>query len=77
MLSTKGIVSLISIRQAAPIVLVAAMSHSFPSWRYQRLSLVGQLAFLDSADIDIAAVEEGHQFSDFAVSFVRVPLHQS
>ena len=42
-------------------------THSFPSWRFQRLSLVGQLGFLDSGNVDIVAVEESQQFSDFSV----------
>ena len=53
MLSTKGMVSLIGI----------SMSHSCPSWRFQRLSLVDQLCFLDSGNVDIVAVEEIQQFS--------------
>ena len=67
MLSTKGIVSLIGIN-------TAVKSHSCPSWRFQRLSLVGQLGFLDSG---IVAVEESQLFSDFSADSVHVPLHQS
>ena len=42
-----------------------------------RLSLVGQLGFLDSGNVDIVAEEESQQFSDFSADSVRVPLHQS
>ena len=56
---------------------MAVKSHSSPSWRFKRLSLVGQLGFLDSGNVDIVAVEECHQFSDFSADSVRVPLHQS
>ena len=44
---------------------MAVKSHSYPSWRYRRLRLVGQLGFLDSGNVDIVAVEESQQFSDF------------
>ena len=37
---------------------MAVKSHSCPSWRFKRLSIVGQLCFLDSANVDIVAVEE-------------------
>ena len=40
-------------------------SHRCPSWRFKRLSLVGQLGFLDGGNVDIAAVEESQQLSDF------------
>ena len=44
-------------------------SHSYPSWRFQRLSLVGQLGFLDSDNVDIFAVEK-------VSSSVTLPLVQ-
>ena len=44
---------------------MAVKSCSCPSWRFLRLSLVGQLRFLDSSNVDIVAVEESQQFSDF------------
>ena len=58
-------------------MLVAVKSHSCPSWRFQRLSSVGQLGFFDSGNADIVSVEESQQFSDFATDYDRVPLHQS
>ena len=45
---------------------MAVKSHSCPSWRFKRLSLVGQLGFLNSGNVDIVAVEESQQFSDFS-----------
>ena len=72
MLSAKGIVSLISIS-----ILVAVMSHSYPSWRFRRLRCVGQLGFLVSGNVDIVAVEERQQFSDFYADIFCVPLHQT
>ena len=39
------------------------------------LSLVGQLGFMDSGNVDIIAVEESQQFSDIFADCV--PLHQS
>ena len=56
---------------------MAVKSHSCPPWRTKRLSLVGQLGFLDSGNVDIVDVEECQQFSQFSADFVRVPLHQS
>ena len=52
-------------------------SHSCPSWRFRLLRLVGQLAFLDSGNVVIVAVEESQQFSDFSADSVRVPLYQT
>ena len=46
-------------------------------YRFCRLILVGQLGFLDSGNVDIVAVEESQQFSDFSANSVCVPLHQS
>ena len=63
--------------QAADFVLMAVKLHSCPSWRLQRLSLVGQFGILDSGNDDIVAVEESHQFSYFYTDSVSVPLHQS
>ena len=60
---------------AAAFVLVAVNSHSCPSWRFQRLSLVGQLGFFDRGNVDIVVVEESQQFIDFSADSVRVPLH--
>ena len=56
---------------------MAVKSHSCLSWHFQWLSLVGQLGYLDSGNVDIVAVEESHQFSDFSADSVRSPLHQS
>ena len=56
---------------------MAVMSHSCSSWRFQRLSFVGQLGFLDSGNVNIVVVEEIQQFSGFSADSVRVPLHQS
>ena len=56
---------------------MAVKSHSCPSWRFKRLRLVGQLGFLDSDNVDIVAVEESQQLSDFSADSVRVPLHQT
>ena len=58
-------------------MLLAIKLHSCPSWRIPRLSLVGQLGFLDSDNVDIVAVEESQQFSDFSADSVRVQLQQS
>ena len=52
-------------------------SHSCLSWRFQRISLVGQLGFLDSGSVGIVAAEESQQFSDFVADSVHAPLHQS
>ena len=73
MLSTKGIVSLISISRPPPLFLWR--SSRTPSCRFNRLKLDDQLGFLDSGNVDIVAVEESHQFSDFSADSVRVPLH--
>ena len=51
-------------------VLVTVKLHSDPSWRFQRLSLVGQRGFLDSGNVDIVDVEESQQFSYFSVDSV-------
>ena len=59
----------------SPQFLVAVKSHSCQSWRYKRLSLVGQIGFLDSSNVDVAAVEESQQFSDSSAGSDRVPLH--
>ena len=56
---------------------MAVKSHSCPSWRFQRLSPVDQLGFMDSGNADIVAVEESQQFSNSAADSVRLPLHQS
>ena len=56
---------------------MAVKSHSCPSGRFQRLSLVGQIGFLDGGIVDIVAVEESQQLCDFSSDSVRVPLHQS
>ena len=56
---------------------MAVKSHSCTSWRFQQLGLVGQIGFLDIGNVDIVAVEESQQFSDFAADSVRDPLHQS
>ena len=53
---------------------MAVKCHSCPSWRFKRLSLVGQLGFLDSCNVDIVAVEESQQFNDFSADSVRVPV---
>ena len=45
-------------------------SHICPSWCFQRFSLVGLLGFLDSGNVDIVAVEESQQFSDFAADSI-------
>ena len=58
MLSTKGIVSLISISRPPPMFLWRP-SCSCPFGRLQRLCIVHQLGFLDSGNDDIVAVEEG------------------
>ena len=50
---------------------MAVKSHSCPSWHFQRLGL------LDSGNVDIVAVEESQQFSDFAADSARVLLRQS
>ena len=71
-LSTKGIVSLISISWPPPFFLVAVKSHRCPSWSFQRLSLVGQLGFMDSGNVDIVAVVESQQISDFSADSVRI-----
>ena len=52
-------------------------SHSCPSWNFKRLRLAGQLGFLDSGNVDIVAVEECQQFSDFPADSFRDPLHQT
>ena len=56
---------------------MAVKSHSCPSMCFQQLGLVGQLGFLDSGNVDIVAVEESQQSSDFSADSVRVQLHQS
>ena len=56
---------------------MAVKSHSCPSRRFQRLRLVGQLGLLDSGNVDIVAVEESLQFSDFSSDSDRLPLHES
>ena len=56
---------------------MAVKLHICPSWRFQQLSHVGQLDFLDSGNVDIVAEEGSQQFSDFSADSVRVPLHQS
>ena len=84
-LSTKGIVSLISISRLPSLffgslfffVVLAVKSHSLPSRCFQRIRPVGQLGLLDSGNVDIVAVEESKQFSDFVADSGRVPLHQS
>ena len=76
MLSTKWIVSLISISREG-FVPVEVKSHSCLSWRSKRLNFVGQLGFFDSGNVDIVAMEKSQQFSYFSVESVRVPLHQS
>ena len=43
---------------------MAVKSHSCPSWCFQWLSLVDQIGFLNSGNVDIVAVEETQQFSD-------------
>ena len=53
---------------------MAVKSNICPSWRSKRLSLVGQLGFLDCGNVDIVGVEESQQFSDFSV---HVQLRQS
>ena len=50
---------------------MAVKSHSCPSTCFQQLSLVGQLGFLDSGNVDIVAdVEESQQFSYFAADSI-------
>ena len=56
---------------------MAVKSHGCPSRRFKRLILGGQIGLLDSGNVDIVAVEESQQFSDFAADSVRVPLRQS
>ena len=56
---------------------MAVKSLSCPFYRLQRISLVGQLGFLDRGNVDIVAVEESQQFSDFAADSVRVTLYQT
>ena len=56
---------------------MAVKSHSCPSKLLKRLSLVGQLGFLDSGNVDIVSVDESQQFSYFFADSVRVPLRQS
>ena len=53
------------------------LPNSCLTWCFHRLSLVGQLGFMDSGNVYIVAVEERKPFSDFAADFVRVPLLQS
>ena len=72
MLSTKGIVSSISISRPP----------SLPLWRSIHTDahpgvLVGQVGFLDSGNVDIVVVEESQLFSDFAADSFRVSLCQS
>ena len=69
MLSTKWIVSFISISRLR-FCSCGGLVVQLP---IQRLSLVGQLGFLDSGNVDMVAVEESHQFSYFAADSVRVP----
>ena len=47
---------------------MAVKSHSCPSWRFQRLSLVCLPSFLDSGNVDIVAVEEVQEFSVFQLT---------
>ena len=51
---------------------MAVKSHSCPSWRLKRLSLVGQIGFLVSGNVDFVTMEEIQQFRDFAADTVRV-----
>ena len=46
-----------------------------PSWRFKRLSFIGQLGFLDNGNVDIVAAEESQQFNDFAAYSVRIPKY--
>ena len=55
---------------------MAVKSHSCQSWRFQRLSLVGQLGFLARDNVDIVAVEESQQLGDFFADSARFPLRQ-
>ena len=55
------------------MVLLEVKSHICPYWRFERLSLVGQLGFLDSGNADIVAVEERLQFSDLPL--IPVAFH--
>ena len=52
-------------------------SHICQSWRSRRLSIVGQLGFLDSGTFYIFVVEESLQLGDFSADSVPAPLHQS
>ena len=52
------------------------MSHSCPSWRFMRFSLVGQLGFLDSGNFDIVSVDESQQLSYFSAdAFDRIACY--
>ena len=77
MSSTMGIMSLTGISMAATFVLVAIKLHISSAWRFQWLSLVGQLGFLDNGNVDIVAVVKSQQYCDFSVDSARVPLCQS
>ena len=70
MLSTKRIVSLISINRPPPLFL----------WRSCRTAthhgVLSSLVLLVGF-VDIVAMEKSQQFSDFATDSVRFPLHQS
>ena len=74
MLSTKGVMSLISISRLPPFFLwCSSCTAAHPSVFSGFVLLVS----LDSGNVAIVAVEESQQFSDFSADSVRVPLHQS
>ena len=69
MLSTKEIMSLISISRPPPLFL----------WRSSRTRAhpgIFSGLVLDSGNVDIVAEDESKQFSDSSADSVGVPLHQ-
>ena len=65
---------MISISRRPPLFLWRSSLTAAHTDVFSGLVLVVSLV---SGNVDIVAVEESQQFSDFATDSVRVPLHQS
>ena len=75
MLSSKGIVSLINISRPPPLFLWRSSHTADHPGVFNGLVLLINFGFFQSGNVDIVAVEESQQFSDFSADSVRVPLH--
>ena len=77
MLSTKRIISLISISRPPPLFLWRSSRTAAHFGVFSGVCLVGQLGFLDSGNVDFVVVEECQQLFGFADDSIGVPLRQS